>query len=165
MTAIEFTQQLSGMEQSLMKYALRFRLGYDDSRDLVQETFLKAILNRDKFVDTRYIKAWTFTIMRNTFINNYRHNDLHKSRFERKDDLLPIIQTKMSDSGNPDSAYSVIEINQHIEQLKNSLKIPFKMYVDGFMYKEIAEKMNIKIGTVKSRIYLARQELRNQLDL
>ena len=164
MTEVKFTEQLLEMEQSLTKYATHFKLGSADSRDLVQETFLKAILNREKFVDNRYLKAWVFTIMRNTFINNYRQNLLHKTFCERDDESFLLTQRKASDSTDPDSALSVIEINQKIEQLRECFREPFKMYIAGFRYKEIAEKININIGTVKSRIFLARKLLICQLN-
>ncbi|HZY26283.1 MAG TPA: RNA polymerase sigma factor [Bacteroidales bacterium] len=164
MTEVKFTEQLLEMEQSLTKYATHFKLGSADSRDLVQETYLKAILNREKFVDNRYLKAWVFTIMRNTFINNYRQNLLHKTFYEHDDESFSFKQTMTSDSTNPDSALSVIEINQKIEQLRECFREPFKMYIAGFRYKEIAEKININIGTVKSRIFLARKLLISQLN-
>ena len=164
MNAIAFTEQLMDMEQSLTKYAHHFKLGSEDSRDLVQETYLKAILNREKFVDNRYLKAWVFTIMRNTFINNYRQNLLHKTFYEIADESYSAKHTLMADSDDPDSALSTIEINQKIEQLRDCFRIPFKMYIAGFRYKEIAEKININIGTVKSRIFLARKLLISQLD-
>ena len=57
MTAIEFSDQLLGLEQSLLKYAYRLRLNNADAKDLVQETFLKVLLNREKFVDTGLLKS------------------------------------------------------------------------------------------------------------
>ena len=163
MKAIEFTKQLLDLEQSLMKYASRLKLGRADARDLVQETFLKALLSRDKFVDTGYLKAWTITIMRNTFINNYRHNVLHNTHCDRTDESFFINQTICSTSDNPDSVYSVMEITSNIEQLKDKFRLPFKMYVEGYRYREIADIFNLNIGTVKSRIFLARKVLMNQL--
>src|SRR5450759_1299624 len=103
MTAIEFCNQLLDLEKSLTKFANRFRLSSADAKDLVQDTFLKVLLNRDKFVDTGYLKAWTFTIMRNTFINNYRHNVLQKTYFHRTDESFLINQTMASGSDSPDS--------------------------------------------------------------
>jgi RNA polymerase sigma-70 factor (ECF subfamily) len=153
------------MEQSLQKYAYRLTLDNADSRDLVQETFLKAILNRDKFVDNGYLKAWIFTIMRNTFINRYRHNALQNTFCDRPEESFKIMQTKSSDSENPDSVYSVIEISQKIEQLKENFRVPFKMYIAGYRYREIADKINLNIGTVKSRIFLARKILMSQLSM
>jgi RNA polymerase sigma factor (sigma-70 family) len=162
-TSITFTDQLLDMEQSLTSYARRFKLDSEDSRDLVQETFLKAILNREKFVDTRYLKAWVFTIMRNTFINNYRQNLLHKTSYEVTDELSAK-HSKLTNSDNPDSAFSTNEIIQKIDELRDCFREPFKLYIAGYRYKEIAEKININIGTVKSRIFLARKLLIRQLN-
>ena len=165
MKANEFYNQLLDLEQSLMNYAYRLKLGNDDARDLVQETYLKALLNRDKFVDNGYLKAWTITIMRNTFINNYRHNVLHNTHCDRTEESFYINQTKCSGSDNPDSIYSVTEITKNIEQLKDKFRVPFKMYVAGYRYREIANTINLNIGTVKSRIFLARKVLMNQLSM
>lgn len=164
MSTSEFCEQLVGLEQSLLKYAYHLNLGKTDARDLVQETFLKAILSRDKFVDNGYLKAWIFTIMRNTFINNYRHNVLEYTHFDRTNDSSFINQRKSSGSDNPDSLYSVKEITQRIEQLRDIFKIPFKMYIAGYRYREIASAINLNLGTVKSRIFLARKLLMKQLN-
>jgi RNA polymerase sigma factor (sigma-70 family) len=163
MNTITFCDQLIGLEPSLLKYAYHLRPDISDARDLVQETFLKAIQSRDKFVDSGFLKAWTFTILRNTFINNYRHNALQKTNCERLDESFSIKQTKSSVSDEPDSIYSFKEITRSIEQLKDNLRIPFKMYVEGYKYREIAETINLKVGTVKSRIFLARKALMCQL--
>ncbi|UCH14950.1 MAG: RNA polymerase sigma factor, partial [Bacteroidales bacterium] len=72
MTAIEFNYQLTGLWDNLEKFAVRLTSNTDDAKDLLQETFMKAISYRDKFSDNTNLKAWTYTIMRNTFINNYR---------------------------------------------------------------------------------------------
>ena len=164
MNAIEFGEQLVGLEKSLLKYAYHLRLSNSDARDLVQETFLKAILNRERFVDVGYLKAWTFTIMRNTFINNYRHNSLQKTKCDHTEEFLLIGNTKSSVSDNPDSEYSYKEITQSIDHLKSKFSIPFKMYVEGYKYQEIADSINLKIGTVKSRIFLARKLLMKNLN-
>lgn len=163
MSTSEFCEQLVDLEHSLLRYAYHLNLDNTDARDLVQETFLKAILNRDKFVDNGYLKAWTFTILRNTFINKYRHNVLQKTRCERTEESFFIDHTTASGSDNPDSLFSVKEITQLIEQLNEKFRIPFKMYVAGYRYREIAIKINLNIGTVKSRIFLARKVLMNQL--
>jgi RNA polymerase sigma factor (sigma-70 family) len=163
MEAIEFNNQLLEMESSLLKYASHFKLDNDDARDLVQETFLKAIINRDKFVNNEYLKAWTFTIMRNTFINNYRRGSKINTFCDRTEESFYINKVKTSGGDNPDSIYSVQEINRSIEQLKDKLKIPFKMYLAGYLYREIADSVNLSIGTVKSRIFEARKLLMNKV--
>jgi RNA polymerase sigma-70 factor, ECF subfamily len=163
MTAIEFSDHLLDLEQSLLKYAYRLRLNTADAKDLVQETYLKVLMNREKFVDTGYLKAWIFTIMRNTFINSYRHNVLHNIHYDHTEESIFISQSKASESDNPDSEYSYQEISQSIERMNVKFRVPFKMYLEGYKYKEIADSVKLKIGTVKSRIFLARKLLMNQI--
>ena len=163
MTAIEFSNQLTGLEGSLLSYANRLRLDSADAKDLVQDTFLKVLLNKDKFTDKGFMKAWTFTIMRNTFINNYRHSVLQRSYGEHTDASFFTNLTRAPGSDNPDSVYSVKEINQSIERMDNKFRVPFKMYIEGYKYKEIADTIKLKIGTVKSRIFLARKVMMGQI--
>ena len=163
MTATELSIQLSALEHSLLKYANRLSQNSNDAKDLLQETLLKVLLNREKFVDTGFLKAWTFTIMKNTFINNYRRNVLQKTFSDSDDMLLFIDKAKTQYADDPHSVYSVIEINQTIEQLNNKFRVPIKMYIDGYKYKEIADMINLKLGTVKSRIFIARKMLVDQM--
>jgi RNA polymerase sigma-70 factor (ECF subfamily) len=163
MTAFEFHDQLIDLQPSLMKYAHRLRLGTADAQDLVQETFLKVLLNREKFVDKGYLKAWTYTIMKNTFINNYRRHVSRNSNAEITDSTLFINQKKAPSADNPDSVYSHMEITKSIEKMNKKLSIPFQMYIEGYKYKEIADTINIKLGTVKNRIYQARREMMDRL--
>jgi len=159
MTAMEFCNQLTDLEPSLLKYANRLRLNGDDAKDLVQETFLKVLLNRDKFEDRGYLKAWTITIMRNTFINNYRHSILQNNFYDHTDTSFFIDSSKAQYSDDPDSIYSAIEISKSIDLLNVKFRVPFKMYIEGYKYQEIADAIKLKIGTVKSRIFLARKQL------
>ena len=74
MTNIEFTHQISTLRPTLRTFTHRFTHNREESQDLVQDTILKALTYRDKFKDDTNLKGWLFTIMRNTFINNYRRN-------------------------------------------------------------------------------------------
>ena len=147
-----------------MKFAYRLTVNKDDAQDLLQETFLKALKNCDKFVDESGLKAWTYTIMKNTFINNYRRNIFKNIYIDQSKVAFFINQTQFADSDCPDSAYSVLEITQNIEQLKDKYRIPFNMHIKGYKYKEIAEELNLNIGTVKSRIFHSRKQLRIKLN-
>ncbi|MBI5010926.1 MAG: RNA polymerase sigma factor, partial [Bacteroidia bacterium] len=71
MTQHEFTSSLIGMKSNLHRFAMSLTSDRDTAQDLVQDTYLKAITYKDKFVDYTNLKAWAFTIMKNTFINNY----------------------------------------------------------------------------------------------
>jgi RNA polymerase sigma-70 factor, ECF subfamily len=163
MTAIEFQYRLINLQESLMNFAYRLTSDKNDAKDLVQETMLKALEYRNKFVYESNFKAWTYTIMKNTFINNYRRS-VHQNMYrDQTNGSFFISQTVSTGSDDPDSTYSVREIIQNIEQLRDMFRIPFKMHINGYKYKEIANKLNLNIGTVKSRIFLSRKQLMDQL--
>jgi DNA-directed RNA polymerase specialized sigma24 family protein len=82
----------------------------DDAKDLVQQTFLKSLKHHDKFVHMTNFKAWTFTIMKNTFINNYRRNLLNNAYRYQTKELCYIYQTEDAGSEDAHSAYSALEI-------------------------------------------------------
>ncbi len=164
MTAIEFNYQLTSLSDNLEKFALSLTSNLDDAKDLLQETFLKAISYRDKFSDNTNLKAWTYTIMKNTFINNYRKAVKANTTFDNTKDLYYLNMHKNSGLDNPDISYSTKEIEKKIELLDSEYKIPFRMHVQGFKYKEISEELNLKIGTVKSRIFFARKRLMGSLN-
>ena len=164
MTAIEFQYQLISLEGPLMNFAYSLTADKNDAKDLVQETFLKALKYCDKFVHESNFKGWIFTIMRNTFINEYRRlfrytefNDFSKSDMVRN-------EIHGNDSDNPISIYRTKELEHIIDSLNDEFKLPFRMFTEGFKYKEIAEILHINIGTVKSRIFVARKKMIKQLD-
>ncbi len=136
----------------------------DDAKDLVQETFLKAILNREKFIEFSNLKAWVYTIMRNSFINNYRRSVRQQTTFDSTKDNYYLNNSKESHSGNPESLLSATEIHAQIDRLEDGFSIPFRLYQKGYKYKEIAEEMNLNIGTVKSRIFFGRKKLKEQIE-
>jgi RNA polymerase sigma factor (sigma-70 family) len=163
MTSIEFCSQLLGLEHSLLKFAYHFNLKRADAKDLVQETYLRALMNQDKYVDTQKFKSWTLTIMKNTFVDNYRSSLRKKTYTDTVDESSFFTQKEPLSPDNPDSEYSALEINRNIEQLKDALRVPFTMYINGYKYSEIADMLNLKIGTVKNRIFLSRKQLMSQL--
>ncbi|MFW6326943.1 MAG: RNA polymerase sigma factor [Bacteroidota bacterium] len=163
MTAMEFNYQLTSLKGNLERFALSLTQNMEDSKDLLQETFMKAIAYREKFVDHTNLKAWTFTIMKNTFINNYRKAVKANTTFDNTDDLYYLNLNKESGFDSPESSYSTSEIEKAINELEDEFRIPFLMHVKGYKYKEIADKLNLKIGTVKSRIFFTRKKLMEAL--
>jgi len=163
MTTVEFCSQLVRHESVMLRYAYSFNLKRDDAQDLVQDTYMKALMNRDKYVDNEKLKSWVLAIMRNTFVDNYRRGSIQKKMSDSINQSLLVSTITTAGSDNPDSVLSAMEIAQYVEQLQDKLKMPFKMYVEGFKYSEISEKLNLKIGTVKSRIFLSRRYLMNLL--
>ncbi len=163
MTALEFNHKLMGLQNNLKYFAYTLTSNYEDAQDLVQETYLKALTNREKFTDNTNLKAWTFTIMKNTFINNYRQNVRSNTILDKTDDLYYLNLSKESGIGLPDSDYSVKEIRKAIDEISEEQRTPFELYNQGYKYKEIAEKLNLSIGTVKSRIFFTRKKLMESL--
>ncbi len=163
MTAPEFNHQLISLEDKLSRFALSLTSNRDDAKDLLQDTMLKAIAYRDQFVQYTNLKAWTYTIMKNTFINNYRRNVRQNTTFDNTKDLYFLNQNKDTVNVTPDSAYNTQEINRVIDGLENEFRVPFKMHTEGYKYKEIAQKLDLKIGTVKSRIFFTRKKLMDAL--
>jgi RNA polymerase sigma factor (sigma-70 family) len=163
MTAMEFNKQLTNLQNNLQYFATKLTGNNEDANDLMQDTYLKALKNREKFEDDTNLKAWTFTIMKNTYINNYRKTRNINGIMDNTDDLFNLnIQCK-SDFPAPDSEFHTKEINSKISKLSNNQRVPFELYHSGYKYHEIAEKLNISIGTVKSRIFLSRQKLMDSL--
>ncbi|MEE1220232.1 MAG: RNA polymerase sigma factor [Bacteroidales bacterium] len=160
----KFENQLVESESVLENFAYSLTHNPDEAKDLVQETFLKALLHKKAYKEGTNLRAWLFTIMKNTFINNYRRNKKVQSVIT-KEDSTPWINNI---SGNviyqADHNTKYTQIVMLINSLPEEQKIPFEMMNQGYKYWEIAEKFNIPIGTVKSRIFLARQKLNQLLD-
>jgi len=129
----------------------------------VQETLLKALSYRKKFRHNTNFAAWVHTIMRNTFINNYRRNTKIQKLFPDSTGEVVQLFSNHERIPSPDNLYSSKQIMKHIHSLEDDLRIPFLKFLDGFKYKEIAEEMNLPIGTLKSRIFYARRVLKNLL--
>lgn len=161
MSQQEFNTALIELEPNLERFAYSLTANHEDARDLLQETYLKALTYKDKFEDNTNIKAWTFTIMKNTFINNYRKAVKQNTTFDSSDNQFMI--NSKSENFGPDSMYSHSEISKKIDALDDDFRLPFQMHTSGYKYKEIADKLNLKIGTVKSRIFFSRQKLMTAL--
>ena len=105
MTAIEFQYKLISLQESLMRFAYTLTADMDDAKDLLQETFLKALTYCDKFVHNDNFKAWTYTIMKNTFINNYRRSVRYKNYNDQTKEGFFLNYIHSSGSYEPDSLY------------------------------------------------------------
>jgi RNA polymerase sigma factor (sigma-70 family) len=163
MTSIQFNNRLLGLQDKLLYFALSLTSNDEDAHDLLQETILKALTYRNQFVANTNFKAWVFTIMKNTFINNYRRNQKTRNTFDGSEDAFKNAFRKNYASETPEMVHSVTEMNQYIEALGDEFRIPFRMHTHGYKYKEIAEQLELPIGTVKSRIFFTRKKLQDVL--
>ena len=163
MSANEFNQELVQLKPQLSRFALSLTANQIDAEDLLQDTMVKAITYRQKFSEYTNLKAWTYTIMKNTFINNYRRNIRRNTTFDNTKDLFFLNYNKDAGVVTPDSDIASKEISRLIDDLDNDFKIPFKMHLEGYKYKEIAHRLDLKLGTVKSRIFFTRKKLMDSL--
>lgn len=163
MTAVEFTHQVTSLRSTLKTFTRRFTNDREESSDLVQDTILKALMYKDKFTQDTNLKGWLFTIMRNTFINNYRKNQRARTSHDNTKDLYFLNVEDTHTFTSPSSRYEFKDIWKNVNELRDELLIPFKMHTTGYKYHEIAEHLNLPIGTVKNRIFHARKELQKKL--
>ena len=163
MTTIEFNYNLTALQKYLEIFARQLTGNEDDAKDLLQETFLKALLNRDKYVNQNNFKAWVYTIMKNIFINNYRRAKKSRTFIDQTDNLYHINSVNNDTEFNPESSIATKELTKGIESLDKDFRRAFDMYNDGYKYKEIADDLNLTIGTVKSRIFYSRKKIMETL--
>lgn len=163
MTTIQFNTQLTNLRDAFQNYAYSLTQNGEDANDLVQETYLKALTYKDKFDPSTNLKAWMFTIMKNTFINNYRRESRVRKIVDTTDNMYYINMGSTSTLGNSQDIIQHDELKAVVDSLEDEFRIPFEMHFGGYKYKEIAEHMNLSIGTVKSRIFFARKKLMEKL--
>ncbi|MDE6217920.1 MAG: RNA polymerase sigma factor [Muribaculaceae bacterium] len=159
-----FKDKLVSLQGNLLSFAYQLTTNREAAEDLLQDTTLKALNNEDKYVDNVNFKGWIFTIMRNIFINNYRQNVRQATVVDKTEDLFHLNISQESGLNTPEGSYAVKEITKAVNSFTDEYKVPFNMYVAGYKYHEIAEKLGLPLGTVKSRIFFARKRLRKQLE-
>ncbi len=161
MSTIEFDTRFNKLSGMLHSFAYNLTKNVEDSRDLFQETAFRAITNREKFRPGTNFKAWTFTIMKNIFINNYRKKMKANTISDSTDNLYYINSGAITIENNADSDILMKELTEIIAGLDEGTRIPFMMHYEGFKYQEIADELDLPLGTVKSRIFFARKELKD----
>ncbi len=158
-----FKQRLVGLQGNLLSFAYQLTTNREAAEDLLQDTTLKALDNEEKYVDNVNFKGWIFTIMRNIFINNYRQTVRKATVINQTEDLYHLNISQDSGLDTPEGSFAVKEISAAVNAFSPEYREPFSMFLAGYKYNEIAEKMNLPLGTVKSRIFFARKKLREQL--
>jgi RNA polymerase sigma-70 factor (ECF subfamily) len=163
MSTLEFDKKLEVLTDSLNAFAYNLTKNSEDAKDLYQETAIRAIVNRDKFRPDTNFKAWTFTIMKNIFINNYRKKLKTNTLIDSTDNLYFLNSGSASIDNDAHSNILMDELNQMVSDLEENIRIPFLMHYEGFKYQEIADSFNLPLGTVKSRIFFARKALKEKI--
>lgn len=151
------------MEKDLLAYANILTSNQEDAKDLLQDTYYKVLKCQDFYREEANLKAWVLTIMKNTYINSYRRKQHSKMILDDTADMTYLSNVVSSGGDNADVHIYFSEINKKIQDKKVEQRIPFEMFLDGYKYHEIADELNISIGTVKSRIFFMRKKLMEEL--
>ncbi|MDE5749587.1 MAG: sigma-70 family RNA polymerase sigma factor [Duncaniella sp.] len=162
MASKEFQTKLMSLQANMLNFAYMLTSNRDNAYDLLQDTTLKVLDNEEKYVENTNFKGWVFTIMRNIFINNYRKVARSATVLDTTDDLYHLNISQDSGLETPEGSYGAGEITDAINSFSDDYRIPFSMMLAGYKYAEIAEKMNLPLGTVKSRIFFARKRLQDR---
>ena len=164
MTTNAFLTDLLGIRPRLLNFAYRLTSDHDDAHDLLQDTTLKMLSNQSKFVEQSNFKGWAMTIMKNLFINHYRKESkkLMTDSDADSEAIMDMVKSKET-AETPESLMSKKEILYLVSQLPESIRSTFTLYLKGFAYQEIAERQDLPIGTVKSRIFIAKKRLQQEL--
>jgi RNA polymerase sigma-70 factor, ECF subfamily len=170
----KFSEQAMEYAPQLYTAAARMTRNSADAEDLVQETYLKAYRSFHTFDDGSNLRAWLYRILTNTFINSYRA----KQRRPQESDLAEVedlylyrrigaLESAMAARSAEDQLMDLFtddEVKLAIEKLPVNFRLPVLLAdVEEFSYKEIAEMLDIPIGTVMSRLHRGRKAMQKEL--
>lgn len=162
-TQINFDKMMENELMPLRNYALSLTHNLDETKDLVQETILKAYRYKDKFQEGTNLRGWLYTILKNSFINNYRRDQKRNTFLDFTDNTYYIDLPSQKVENDAELKFIRKDLDAAVDSLPKDLKIAFTLNAEGFKYHEISEELNIPIGTIKTRIFIARRILREKL--
>ncbi len=151
--------------QSMKSLAMQLTRNLEDANDLVQETVLKALRYKEKYTEGTNLRGWVLTILKNTFINNYRRMVKRKTFIDSTDNTYFLDLPSHRTENQAETKFIRKDLESAISILQPELKVTFMLNIEGFKYHEIAEELNIPIGTVKTRIFVAKRILRKKLQV
>lgn len=159
-----FQQLIIGNQQHLKPFAFNFTKCHEAAKDLMQDTLLLAWKNRHKYHFGTNIRAWLFTIMRNSFINEYRSKKL-RSHIHEQNTIAITGNTLLHATPNV-ATYKLDEkyLLKALSQLPDIFREPLELCSRGYRYLEIAGILNQSEGTIKSRIHFGRKLLKEELN-
>ena len=151
MEKVDFTQGILAIQPDLHRFAYKLTADRESANDLVQDCLLQALDNQEKFTYSKNLKGWMYTLMRemNLIDDSYSINQQHLIEDE--------------DADRFEFTYDMKQLYRVIHSIPEEMKVPFQMFVAGFKYREIAEKLGLPMGTVKSRLFFIRKRLKEEL--
>ncbi|WP_316735826.1 RNA polymerase sigma factor [Pedobacter aquatilis] len=159
----EFSLEVNKAGDKLYAHALKFTKDEDDAKDLVQDTLVKAIRFSHKFESNTNLKSWLYVIMRNTFVNNYRNKKRKEVIITTAEDITYNHLLKSATTNQSITSFALTDIGKALNSIPECYRVPFTQYFEGYKYEEIAESLDIPLGTVKTRIHEARVRLKKYL--
>lgn len=163
LTDVEFQSKFDQLNDLLFAFAMKLTRDKENAKDLMQETVCRAYKHRHKFAKGTNFKAWLTTIMRNTFINDYRKRRTRNQVEAPIEDFLFALENKSTTGNNAKSSIMMKELIGMLDSLSELYKIPFMLFYQGYQYHEIAQQLDIPMGTVKSRIFFARKKMKKMI--
>ncbi|MDA0882191.1 MAG: RNA polymerase sigma factor [Bacteroidetes bacterium] len=163
MSTVEFNKLLTSNTEFLRGFAYSFTRDTQDADDLIQDTFLKALRYKNNFKEGTNIKGWLFTIMRNIFINNYKRKKFQNTITDSTDNNYFLNSSQDYSVDSVTTKINEQDIRGAISSLNKEFRVPFSLFLEGYHYDEIADNLEIPMGTVKSRIFHARKKLAGKL--
>ncbi|MDR0995235.1 MAG: RNA polymerase sigma factor [Tannerella sp.] len=164
MNTVQFQKKLLGMQGIMTNFALKLTSNASDAQDLVQETSLKVLDNQEKYTDNSNFAGWVFTVMHHIFVNNYHRLVQQQATIDQQADVYNLDVPDESSINMADSKVRLGELSAAVDKLPRPIKAVFSMYMSGYKYNEIAQRLDLPIGTVKSRIFFARTELQKAME-
>lgn len=165
METTPFDLQINSHQRALHDFACGFTKNADDANDLVQDTFVKAIRYANLFTEGTNLKAWLYTILKNTFFNDYQRKVVRKKYITISDDYTSFQLLNCAETNLGVGSMISEDIDKAMKLLPVVYATPFLRYFEGYKYHEIAEELGIPVGTVKTRIFMARKILQNRLKM
>lgn len=163
MTTAEFKKRVIEVVDHLRPIALNLTRDENDANDLAQETMYKALSNQEKFKTGTNLQAWLYTIMKNIFINDYRRQRKRGAIINNTENYQGLETAEKEWTNEGEQSMNMQDINQALGKISNAYSYPFLKHFEGYKYDEIADELELPVGTVKSRIHLARKQLQTRL--
>ncbi|RZM01703.1 MAG: RNA polymerase sigma factor [Pedobacter sp.] len=165
MKDINFNDAVCTHRSCLEAFAMKFTQDVEDANDLVQDTLIKAIRYHHLYKTGTNLRGWLYTIMKNTFINDYRRGSRKNAIIQNTEEFTPLHLSRSATGNMGENKFIMKDIQSALSRLQPEYSVPFLRYFEGYKYHEIAEELDIPIGTVKTRIHMARKELKKYLKI
>lgn len=166
----DFEEEIVPHLDAMYNFALRLTSDPSDAEDLVQDTIVKAFRFFSSYEKGTNAKAWLFRILKNSYINNYRKQSKQPNQvdYDEVSEFYETIRADRTDTSDlEDKMFRELvddDISQALEELPEDFRtVVLLCDVEGFTYEEIANMLDVPIGTIRSRLHRGRNLLKDQL--